>query len=236
MVAFQAGIGALNDVADAETDRTAKPGKPIPRGLVSPPTAAAVVLAGLIVGTVLSLPSGVQTVAIGLTGAGIGCVYDLRLKGSAWAWLPFALGIPLLPVYAWLGATGTIPAVFALLLPVGIASGAALAIGNALADVERDAASAIGSPAVRLGSRRAWLVHLGLYAFVALVAVVSLRAIRSGGAGVLLVLLGSLLVAIGVALAADTNARRRERGWELEAVGTAVVGIGWLAGVASAGT
>ena len=29
----------------------------------------------------------------------IGLAYDLRLKGTAWSWLPFAVGIPILPVY-----------------------------------------------------------------------------------------------------------------------------------------
>ena len=37
---------------------------------------------------------------------GVGLLYDLRLRGTALSWFPFAVGIPLLPVYAWLGATG----------------------------------------------------------------------------------------------------------------------------------
>ncbi len=44
-----------------------------------------------------------------LAGTATGYAYDLRLKATAWAWLPFAVGLPLLPVYAWVGATGRVP-------------------------------------------------------------------------------------------------------------------------------
>ena len=46
MTALQVSIGALNDIHDAPDDAGRKPGKPIPAGLVSVPSAWAVVVGG----------------------------------------------------------------------------------------------------------------------------------------------------------------------------------------------
>ena len=85
---------------------------------------------------------------------GIGLAYDLFAKGTAASWVPFAVGIPILPVYGWLGATGSLPDLFRLLVPVAAVAGAALAIGNALVDVERDRAAGDRSVALVLGRGR----------------------------------------------------------------------------------
>ena len=232
MVAFQSGIGALNDVRDAPADRAAKPRKPIPAGLISPASAIATAVAAFAIGVVLSAPSGLPTVIVGLIGAAIGVAYDLRLKGTSWSWLPFALGIPLLPVYAWLGATGSIPGWFAVLVPAAVAAGAALAIGNALADIDRDAASGTDSIAVRLGPTRAWFAHACLHALVAIVGVASLLAVERGAALVPAVA-GVACIGAGVALSGRPDAHARERGWEIEAIGTAALALGWVAGMAT---
>ena len=55
-----------------------------------------------------------------------------------------------------------------------------------------------------------------------------LRTLRFGG---VLVGLGALI--LGALALADNRAGIRERGWELQAVGVAGVGIGWLAGTAA---
>ena len=44
--------------------------------------------------------------------------------------------------------------------------------------------------------------------------------------------LGAVLVATGIAIGRDGGPLRRERAWELEAIGVAVVGADWVAGVA----
>ena len=170
MTALQFGIGATNDIVDAPRDAGHKPGKPIASGLVSPSIAGAVAVAGFGGGLVLSSVSGPPTVVVAIVVILIGLAYDLRLKGTAWSWLPFAVGIPILPVFGWLGATGTLPPVFGILVPVAVAAGAALAIANALADVERDQAAGTVSiatysvPAARGWSRPgcwpwSWLRH-----------------------------------------------------------------------------
>jgi 4-hydroxybenzoate polyprenyltransferase len=235
MVSLQAAIGALNDLVDAPRDAGLKPGKPIPAALVSPAAARAVVVAGAALGIGLSLPSGPATAAVAVLVLVVGGLYDLRFKGTAWSWVPFAVGIPLLPVYAWLGAAGRLPLAFAILVPAAALAGAALAIANALADIERDRAAGATSVADRLGRRTAWRLHALLNAGVLGLAVgglgwlgpASLPAPAIGGLAAGVVLLGA-----GMVLTAGRDVGRRERGWELEAAGIALLGASWLAAVA----
>jgi geranylgeranylglycerol-phosphate geranylgeranyltransferase len=229
MVSLQAAIGALNDLVDAPTDAGLKPGKPIPAGLVAPVTARLVVVGAASLGIGLSLPSGPATTAVAVLVLVIGGLYDLRFKGTPWSWLPFAAGIPLLPVYAWLGAAGRVPIAFAILVPAAALAGAALAIANALADVERDRAAGVRSVATSLGPRRAWTVHAVLHAVVLSLALAGLGWLGDIGRGLTPVVAGAAVVAAGVALSASGHAGRRERAWELEAVGIGVLGASWLA-------
>lgn len=229
MVCLQAAIGALNDIVDAPRDAGLKPGKPIPAGLVAPATARLVVVGGAALGIGLSLPSGPATVTVAILVLIIGGLYDLRFKGTPWSWLPFAIGIPLLPVYAWLGAAGPLPLAFAILVPAAALAGAALAIANALADVERDRTAGVRSVATGLGPRRAWAVHAALHAAVVGLALTGLAWLGDLGAGLIPVLGGAAVVAVGVALSASQQARWRERAWELEAVGVGLVGAAWIA-------
>jgi 4-hydroxybenzoate polyprenyltransferase len=231
MVSLQAAIGALNDLVDAPRDAGLKPGKPIPAGLVSPVTARLVVVGGAALGIGLSLPSGPATMAVALLILIVGGLYDLRFKGTPWSWLPFALGIPLLPVYAWMGATGRLPAAFAILVPAAALAGAGLAIANALADVERDRAAGTRSVATRLGPRLAWTVHAALHAAVVGLAVGGLAGFGGTWQGLTPVAAGAAVVAAGVALSASGRPSLRERGWELEAVGIGILGASWLAAV-----
>jgi 4-hydroxybenzoate polyprenyltransferase len=235
MTALQASIGALNDAVDAPRDAGHKPGKPIPAGLVSGTVARVVVVAAAAIGLALSLPSGLLTVALGAVVLAIGYAYDLAFKGTAWSWVPFAVGIPLLPVFAWLGSTGTVPASFAILIPVAMVAGSALAIANARADLERDAAAGIASVAVRLGPGRSWAVAAGLLAFVVAAAIVTL--VRGDAAtGTILIAAGAgVLVGAGIALGRGGDSARRERAWQLQAVGVALLAAAWLAGIELAG-
>jgi 4-hydroxybenzoate polyprenyltransferase len=231
MIALQVSIGSLNDVLDASADAGRKPAKPIPSGVVAPRTARAVVATGAVVGLLLAAASGPGLLAIAALGLAIGYGYDRWAKGSAWSWLPFALGIPLLPVFAWFGATGRLPGEFGVLLLAAIVAGAALAIANARADLERDAAAGQGSVAARLGSDRAWWLSAALLAAVVVVALVSLllrgvAPLPLGGATA-----AAAVIAIGVGWAhgSSTSAARRERAWEIQAIGVALLAAAWLA-------
>ena len=101
-----------------------------------------------------------------------------------------------------------------------------------------------------LGSTRAWVAQtagLGLAAALTVVIAPAGAAIVGDG-GVLsgsdaFGLLGTLrvwgvvvgigLIGLGAAALLARRASIRERGWELEAIGVAAVGVGWLAGTAS---
>jgi len=234
MTALQASIGALNDVVDAPRDAGHKPGKPIPAGLIPGRLARTVVVAAAGVGLALAAPSGPATVALAVVVLAIGYGYDLLFKGTAWSWVPFAVGIPLLPVFGWLGSAGDLPEWFAVLLPVAVVAGAALAIANARADADRDVAAGVESVAIRLGSARAWAIEALLLAFVVGAAVATL--VRAGAPiGVVAGAIGaSLVVVAGVAVGRVGDGARLERAWEIQAVGVGLLAAVWVAGVGRA--
>lgn len=235
MFGLQASIGTLNDLVDIERDRGHKPGKPLPTGLIAIPTARAIAAGGLLLGLVLSVAVRPILGVIALLGVVTGYAYDLRLKASRWSWLPFTIGIPLLPVYAWVGATGRLPAVFFVLVPLAVMGGAALALANELADDERDRGAGVETSVVALGRARAWRVGAGLQALVAVVAGASLIA---SGAPTLAVGAADAAIALtmtGLALGRSRLPSSRERGWEVQAIGLGALAVAWLAGIASRG-
>jgi 4-hydroxybenzoate polyprenyltransferase len=233
MTALQFAIGSVNDAADAERDG-GRPDKPIAAGLIDRRVAVAAAVAFALCGLVLSAPSGFPTLAVAAVGLAVGLAYDLRFRGTPASWMPFAVGVPLLPVYAWLGAAGALPIEFAILVPCAILAGIGIAVANALADVERDRAAGVGSIARSLGMDRAWRIHAAVLAAMSLGALGSLGALRRVGdgaadIGVALAVLGVATVGLGVGLAG--RSATVDRGWEVEAVGIAVLAVGWLLAV-----
>ena len=235
MVLLQASVGSLNDVIDAPSDAGRKPGKPIPAGLVRPQVAKGMAAVAGLGGVLLALPSGPATVALALVLLALGYAYDLWFKGTAWSWLPFALAIPLFPTYGWLGAAGGLPPIWAVLLPTAVLAGTALAVANATVDVERDRAAGLQSVATRLGLRRSRWLNLGLLGAVWVLATATL--VLAGGLlpWGLAALGGGVAAAAGwVALGAE-DPHTRERGWEAQAVGVALLAAGWLAAMVTGG-
>lgn len=231
MVCLQVSIGALNDLADAPLDAGRKPGKPIPAGAASPGAARTVAVAGLVAGIAASAPSGAATVGIAVLGVLCGYAYDLRLSRTPWSWLPLALALPLLPIHAWLGATGTLPSVLPALVPIGVLAGAGLALANGIADHERDLDAGASTAVVRLGRTLAWRLHVVALAAAVIVAV----AVAPGGMRRPVgwgIILGAVIIAIGTLLARGVDPDARERGWEAEAIGVVVLGASWLAAAA----
>lgn len=254
MLGIQFAIGALNDVADVQLDAIAKPRKPIPAGLVSRRLALAVAGGGALAGLGLSSMSGPATLVVGACCLALGWLYDLRLSRTAVSWLPLTLALPLLPIHAWVGAAGSVPAGLVVLVPVGVLAGAGLALANGIGDVDRDAGAGRSAIVVILGRRRAWLAQTALLSAAALLALF----LAPGGAGAGIrppidhapggefgaalawlrlssLLAGCAFLATGSAVLASSRPAIRERGWELEAVGVAALGIGWLAGLSSLG-
>ena len=235
MLGLQFAIGAANDLADASRDRVSHPDKPIPAGLVNPRRAVAVVLVASFAGLWAAGSVGVPALAVGALGLADGLIYDLRLKGTAVSWVPFALGVGLLPMYAWLGAAGTLPPAFWGIVPLAFVAGATLALANSLADLERDPLAGATSLATALGRGRALVVSAFVLGFLQLAVVVSSAVVGPLPAGLVAELAGAALGWLGLRLTASPYDRARRLGWEVQAVGVVVMGAGWLATLGSAG-
>ncbi|MFI5225865.1 MAG: UbiA prenyltransferase family protein [Candidatus Limnocylindrales bacterium] len=238
MLFLQFSIGAVNDLADAAADGMAKPWKPIPTGVVPARTALVIASACATAGLVLAAVVSPATLVIAALGLGLGFAYDLRLKGTAIGWLPFAVGIPLLPLFAWIGATGTVPPAIVVLSLIAAPAGAALAIANALPDLERDAASGVRTPATTLGRSTAWAVDAILQGLVVAVALVAVVIVGTAPPDILVgaVIFGSIVgIAAGVILSGRPSVAARQRGWELQAVALGGLAAGWVGAMAAAG-
>ena len=216
MVALQASIGIVNDLVDAPRDVGRNPPQADPgrAGRPSPGVAHGQLAAGLGIG--LSLASGPPLVVIAVVVLAIGYGYDLVLKGTVWSWVPFAVGIPLLPVFGWVGVTGGLPQGSGVVVVAAMVAGAGLAIANARADLEVDRASGTASVATALGLERSWWLANGLFLAVAVVA----GALLVGPGAFVGVALAALLLAASGSAAGDRgrarserSPRRRERAW-----------------------
>lgn len=240
MVLLQGAIGAANDLVDAPADAVAKPWKPIPAGLVGASTVRRLAAGLAIGGLALAAPSGPAVLAIAATGLATGLLYDLRFKGTPASWVPFAVGIPLLPLYGALGAAATgalVPPGIGALCLLAIPAGAGLAIANAAADVTRDREAGTGSIATALGHGRAWALGAVAVGGTALLALGIVVAGAAGGPpeppGVPLAAVGAAVAALGILLGRPGAASRGTRGvlgWELQAVGLGLVALAWVVG------
>jgi len=231
MLAIQFSIGAFNDLRDAPADARAGRAKPLPAGLVPPRVARAVAATSGSAGLALAALAGPAAALIALAGYAIGLAYDLRFKASPWSWLPYATGVPLLPVFAWVGATGNLPTPILALAGLGVLAGTALAIANSLADAERDAASLTATIATALGRRRAMRMGALLGAVAAGTATITAAMLAGATPGTWVACAGAATLAAGVALG---FLGRLQRAWEVQAVGFGILAAGWAAAFAAA--
>ena len=231
MILIQFAIGATNDVVDAPFDR-GRPAKPVAAGVVSPRTATAVAIGCALAGLGLVVPSGLPCLAIAVAGLGVGLGYDLRLKRTPWAWLALAVAIPLLVVFAWYGATGTVDPLLAVSTPIAGLAGASLAIGNALVDPDHDRRTGATTPVVAFGPETAWRAAFALQVSTAVAAAASLAAIGGEPVAVAAALAAGALAVAGFVPMRAGRVARRERGWEIQAIGVALLGTIWVVGAA----
>jgi 4-hydroxybenzoate polyprenyltransferase len=239
MTLLQFAIGTVNDLVDAPRDAGVRADKAIPAGLVGAGTARIVAAVSAAGGLVLAAASGPWLVLLALVVLGIGAAYDLWARGTTWSWVPLAVGIPILPVFGWFGATSQLPGIFIILVPAAANAGAALAIANAVVDIERDEAAGSGSIAVALGPGRSSALVLALHLVVAVLAVATASELGAPTGWVTAIVLsavvpiGGAMVGIGTALRAGTSGR--ELAWEIQAVGTGLLAVAWI-GALSAST
>jgi 4-hydroxybenzoate polyprenyltransferase len=238
MLGFQVSIGAVNDVADADMDGLVKPAKPIPAGIVSARAALAIATLGAVVGLAISASTGLVVLVLGAAGLATGLVYDLLPRRWGLGWLCFVPAFPLLLAWTWVAAAGELPPAWPLLLGVAALAGPLVSLANGLVDLEADARTGRAGLAVRLGPRRGWWVLAALTATTYGLAWMSLLALAPwppAPGPVLIALVGTAIALAGLAGSASREARRREAGWLLGAVGLGALGVAWVAAVGSAG-
>jgi geranylgeranylglycerol-phosphate geranylgeranyltransferase len=232
MFGFQASIGAVNDLADADADGAVKPWKPIPAGLITRRAVALVALVGAVVGIGLSAAAGAGAVVVGLAGLGCGLAYDLGLRRIGLGWLGYSLAFPLAIAYPWMGATGGLPPGLALVVPVAVLAGPALHLANTLVDLDDDRAADQPSLARRLGRTRSVLVLAGLTGAVYLLAWATLLAPGDAPTtSIALAGVATALAAIGVVGSAARAGALRTWGWMAQASAIGLLAVAWLAGV-----
>jgi 4-hydroxybenzoate polyprenyltransferase len=149
---MQLSIAVLNDYCDRRLDAVSKKSKPIPRGLVRPHEALVLGLLLIVAMFILLLPLNPLALGISLLYLAFGQGYNLGLKSTPLSGVVFALAIPLIPLYAFVGMGRIVPLMF-WLIPVAALLGVALNLANSLPDIEDDAAQQARTLAVVLGVR-----------------------------------------------------------------------------------
>lgn len=178
MLLFQFAIGLLNDIVDIEDDRRAGRAKPLV--VLGMPDRVVRTVGGVVVGllvasglTVMAALQPPQAWGLGVAGVACGLAYDLWLKRTRWAWLPYALAMPLIPLWVVAGTAGDVRGV-GWLLPLGALLGVALYLANQAPDASHDRGAA-----GRLGERRARLLALSAFVLAVGAATVALVALEA---------------------------------------------------------
>lgn len=149
---MQCSIAVLNDYCDRRLDLISKRHKPLTRGLVSPHEAFIFGLFLMLAMFLLLLPLNPLALLLSLLYLLLGQGYNLGLKSTPWSGIVFALAIPLIPIYAFVGVGHFAPFVFGL-FPVAALLGVTLNLANSLPDIVEDAANQARTLAVVLGRR-----------------------------------------------------------------------------------
>ena len=230
MLGFQASIGALNDVVDADHDRLSKLTKPIPAGAIGRRGAIIVALAGAAMGLVISAGFGLAVLILGAAGYGCGLAYDLVMRQRGLGWLCFAGAFPLLLAWTWVAAAGSLPPGWPMLLPLAALAGPTIHLANSLVDLETDAQAGVTSMATRLGPERApFALAIATTAIYVLAWAILIWLAAPPTAALLTAATATLCAGLGVSLSWRSAARAREQGWLLQATGLALLAVAWVA-------
>jgi 4-hydroxybenzoate polyprenyltransferase len=230
MVLIQFCIGVTNDVFDESADQ-GRSDKPLVRGDITR-TSAILLAAGLGgVGLALAATQGLLETGLLAVMLAAGIAYDAGLKRLGLGWLAYAVAFPLLPAYAWIGATGQWPPHYEILLPIAALAGPALALSNAIVDIERDRAAGTRTVVVRLGRRPSWLAIGALLVVIHGAAWWTAVSAAAPATALGAMALASGLAVAGFWLSGAIDPVGRERGWRLQTAAIALLAAGWFIGV-----
>jgi len=233
MFGGQLAIGAVNELVDADLDAVAKPGKPIPSGLVSHHGARIVAIVGTGLMTILSATLGLAAFALCALGTGTGIAYNFWFKRTIWSWVPYLIALPLLPIWVWTTLSTVRPGMLAI-YPIGAAAVIAVQIAQSLPDLEADAGSDVRTLAVALGPQRARRMCWGAMLGAAILATLLAPALTANAP---LVWSAAVVAAALVGINALIWRRDSRAGalacFPCTAIAAVVLGIGWTAALAA---
>jgi 4-hydroxybenzoate polyprenyltransferase len=228
----QYAAGALNDAVDVERDVEAgrAADKPIPSGAISRRTVAVLALASGLASLGFALALGPATLALAAVGLACAWSYDLWLKGTAASVLPFAVALPLVPLFGY-GAAGRFPPVLWWAWPIGALAAVAVHLADSLPDVESDTAAGVQGLAPRLGVRTAGVLVAAAYLVAVAIALGS--GLAAGDAPVVLagVALAGVLGLAALLAGSAADQRRRRVSYRLLLAGLVALALGWAAAV-----
>ncbi|MEV6107353.1 UbiA family prenyltransferase [Streptomyces sp. NPDC051940] len=154
----QLSVGWCNDALDARQDIAAgRRGKPIVDGTVGVRQVWVAAYAALVLCVPLSFACGWWAGTVHLGGVAAAWAYDLRLKATAWSWVPYAVGFAALPAFVVLGLPGQ-PWPTWWIVAAGALLGVGAHLGDVLPDIRSDLATGVRGWPHRLGPRRARLL------------------------------------------------------------------------------
>ena len=229
LIGNQYAAGALNDAVDADADAAAGRDKPIQRGVISRRAVATAAVAAGVASLAFGAALGPATFLLAVVGLACAWSYDLWLKGTMFSALPFAVAVPIVPLFGY-GAAGRFPAVLWWAWPIGALLAVATHLADALPDVERDRATGVRGLATRLGVGRAAAVAAACYAAAVAIALVS--GLAAGDRPV--VLAGAALATVLGLAAVPAGARGpagRRVAYRLLLAGMAALALGWAGAV-----
>ncbi|NBP83488.1 hypothetical protein EBU60_06475 [bacterium] len=220
MLGIHTSIGAMNDLLDQDRDK-GRVEKPLVGGLVTSREARFMVVIAATAGFAAAMALSTTSVAIAAAGATLGYLYNAGIKRTPISFLPFALGVALIPAFAWSAAGVPLPAAIATLCLIALPGGSALALQNALADRELDKSVGTNGAVVRLGRKRTIGLIALLHGLTYLLLLVSAPPTSSP----VLLVAGGVLLALGVTLSTRVRRDLRQRGWEVSALALASCAI-----------
>jgi heme o synthase len=235
MLGFQFSIGAINDLVDAERDRSHKPGNPVAAGVVSRRAALAASVTGGAIGLAVSAAFGPAVLLLGAAGYGCGILYDVSSVARQHGWLCYAAAFPLLLSWVWVAAASSLPPGWPLLLPVAALAGPALHLSNSLVDRDADARSGVPGLAVRLGHARGIAVLAAVLIVVHAAAWLTLVTEPAPPPALILAATATTTAVVGVALSASSSTSRREAGWRSQAISIGLLAAAWLLAISDRG-
>jgi 4-hydroxybenzoate polyprenyltransferase len=228
MLGAQLVIGATNELVDQKLDFIAKPEKPLVTGLVSSRGAQGVIAAGIALICLSWFMLDAWSFVLLLLGAALGVAYSLWFKRTAYGWLPYALALPLLPIWVYT-ATGNFTWNLLFLYPLGALPAFSLHLAQSIPDIEGDRATSVTNLTSRLGARQSLRVCWAAAASGPLIAIILGPAIIESPSPVVVTsAIGVLCVLLNVSLWFVSPELAVQACFPCIAASAIITGVGWI--------